>query len=1024
MSSGGKGGSANSSLNYYGTLGGALCWGPLDWLNAVILNGNYIFGPATLNLTTDVTDLTGSIADPTLLAAGGYLKLYRGTETQGSDPALAGHPPYKGTALLVAKHIFFGQDSGTAPNLQIIGGRLPRVTTAIVAAVDNVVDDGQVNPIAAWAEVLLDERGAGLDVSQLDAASWLASGHWCAQDQTHRDFSFISPLLTQQSALRDIATQLIDPHGGFCRWTSAGKLACNVYEWGVDPGGLLTVDARHFTRKPRLNLGDWGSVPTELLVNFTDRDYEYQGNTLLVPNSRAAQIRQIDDQQRIDRPHVRRATQAHKHAVEHLRRIGLAPSTGTLYLRQPFVEGLLVGDKIKVDTDPEPGGAGLSQLVRIDKIEQDRSDEAVVSFTTDNLLPAVPYSPVLTAAAPTTPTSPALVNFLAVPLPPRSFGWPLSVAILATRPAASIVGMEVFFGSSHAGAFDDLSQQYCFACRASLQAAIIATDTTINLTELDGLSGSEAGLAADTPGGNTTAAQNNTLLVLLATLDGSGRIALDGNGDPIMEFISIVDRAYISGATFSYTVLRGRLDTIAQAWGAGTVAWIVPRGNLEEWQPDQLATLLGSVAYFRLVSFTQDAEDTTIPVPECSVNMLSATSPMYVRGLQGGNSASVYIYQRAVSAPALPTVNATYTFATGALTAVNNGWSTSIPAGTSPLWLAIAPAFAVGPTDTILPADWATPHILVQNGADGAPGPDGANNATVLIYQRGATAPTLPSAGTVYTFATAVLTGLNNGWSQSIPAVNGQPLWVSAATASNITPTDNIAAAEWAAAVKYVQDGAAGADGSAGLNSASLFIYQRSATAPTLPSAATNYTFATGVLTGLNNGWTQAIPGGADPLYVSNATAISTGATDSIAAAEWSGALIMAQNGAPGATGGANYGTQTGGMSFLSISSTTAYHALTSGLAVTVPSGQRTLAVSLDILNNLAATRLITVRLWRNSYGVVGGPFGYTMAAASEQTPAWTVFDNPGAGTFTYQLQVMQNAAFSDVDVTGSLIVT
>ena len=142
MSSGGKGGSANSSLNYYGTLGGALCWGPLDWLNAVILNGNYIFGPATLNLTTDVTDLTGSIADPTLLAAGGYLKLYRGTETQGSDPALAGHPPYKGTALLVAKHIFFGQDSGTAPNLQIIGGRLPRVTTAIVAAVDNVVDDG------------------------------------------------------------------------------------------------------------------------------------------------------------------------------------------------------------------------------------------------------------------------------------------------------------------------------------------------------------------------------------------------------------------------------------------------------------------------------------------------------------------------------------------------------------------------------------------------------------------------------------------------------------------------------------------------------------------------------------------------------------------------------------------------------------------------------------------------------------------------------------------------------------------
>src|SRR5258708_30575630 len=134
MSSGGKGGAAAQSKNDYGTLAGAIGGRPLDWLKAVILNGNYI-SQGNLTITTDVTDLTGSILDPTLLAPGGYLKLYRGTETQPADAALAGHPPYRGTVMLAAKNIFFVQDSGPAPNLQIIGLRKPTAPTAIVAAI-------------------------------------------------------------------------------------------------------------------------------------------------------------------------------------------------------------------------------------------------------------------------------------------------------------------------------------------------------------------------------------------------------------------------------------------------------------------------------------------------------------------------------------------------------------------------------------------------------------------------------------------------------------------------------------------------------------------------------------------------------------------------------------------------------------------------------------------------------------------------------------------------------------------------
>src|SRR5258708_3119950 len=452
MSAGGKGGAAAQSKNYYGTLVGAICWGPLDWLKAVILNGNYIF-QGNLTITTDVTDLTGSILDPTLLAPGGYLKLYRGTETQPADAALAGHPPYRGTVMWAAKNIFFGQDSGTAPNLQIIGGRKPRVPTAIVAAIDNVVDDEQINPIAAWAEILLDERGGSLDISEFDAASWLVAAHWCAQDQAHKDYTFCSPLVAEQSALRDIARNLLDPFNGFCRWTNAGKLACNIYEWGVDPGGLLVLDAHHWTKKPNIPLGDWNDVPTEILLSFNNRDYEYQDDSHIVPNARAAQIRQVDEQLHLERRHVvTRIAQAHRHAVEYNRRIGTAPTRATIRVRQPFVIGLSVGDKIRINTNPEPGGAGLSQLVRLEKLTQDRTDEAMLTVVTDNLVPANTYTPVWTPPAPAAGVSPPLVNFLGVPLPPNAFGWPPSVALLATRPAAKIVGFQPYFAQPHPGA--------------------------------------------------------------------------------------------------------------------------------------------------------------------------------------------------------------------------------------------------------------------------------------------------------------------------------------------------------------------------------------------------------------------------------------------------------------------------------------------------------------------------------------------------------------------------------------------
>ncbi len=173
------------------------------------------------------------------------------------------------------------------------------------------------------------------------------------------------------------------------------------------------------------------------------------------------------------------------------------------------------------------------------------------------------------------------------------------------------------------------------------------------------------------------------------------------------------------------------------------------------------------------------------------------------------NNAPVNIYRRSTSQPALPSAPVTYTFSTGAADGLNNGWTTYIPAGTDPVWVAVATASAQATTDTMAPNEWAGP---VQAFANGAAGSSGVNSKPLFAYQRAASAPPAPSQNATYTFSTQVLAGLNNGWSATIPDGSGI-VWVTTASALSPTDVDNINPGEWAAVAKLVQDGTAGTDG-------------------------------------------------------------------------------------------------------------------------------------------------------------------------------------------------------------------
>ena len=182
-------------------------------------------------------------------------------------------------------------------------------------------------------------------------------------------------------------------------------------------------------------------------------------------------------------------------------------------------------------------------------------------------------------------------------------------------------------------------------------------------------------------------------------------------------------------------------------------------------------------------------------------------------------------------------------------------------------------------------------------------GSNGYNTAIVYLYKRAATAPSIDWATDLtYSFTNKALTSVPSGWSQTIPAFeDNKPLYVTAATAMSRENTDTIAYTEWSSPVELNEDG------KDGLNSATVFLYQRGATAPSKPSATLTYTFATGILSGTGSnplaGWSQNIPSGTDPCWVIQATAISRDTSDTIAASEWSAVTKFVENGQRGPSG-------------------------------------------------------------------------------------------------------------------------
>lgn len=165
------------------------------------------------------------------------------------------------------------------------------------------------------------------------------------------------------------------------------------------------------------------------------------------------------------------------------------------------------------------------------------------------------------------------------------------------------------------------------------------------------------------------------------------------------------------------------------------------------------------------------------------------------------NSAIVYLYKRSTNEiTAIDwTENLTYDFDNKKLTAAPSGWREEIPSGSEPLYVTAATASSITAQATIPPAEWSVPTLFSTSGL---------NSKTVLLYKRYGSTPATPSTAVTYTFSTgAIQPAAPDGWSLTIPTTDGNPCYVTQATAIGYGDTYTIQKNAWSAPTVLAKDG-------------------------------------------------------------------------------------------------------------------------------------------------------------------------------------------------------------------------
>jgi len=599
------------SYDYYGTIAGIICLGPVLSLNRVVIDDKVVWtGPLTRDSDPyEDVDISGY----------GILRIYWGTDAQTVDYYLQSahndrseqHPDYKGVCYIVLINFLFGRERTTAPNIQVEVSRAPN--QSIITGAASGLDDGQANCAAVLAEMATSPRGLGLPTTRLNSTVFQS-----AANSLHAiaDRAAVSVLLTSQATFKAFAEALSGMADVWLRQKD-NLLELIHYPHGSAPSASTALAMSQLTERPKFTAGGWLKAATSAIIEFEDRDLGYKRSGDRMPDLRALQGAGQDQPLSITLDHVTRRTQALAIAAETLRSAGQPQLDGTISVRREHGRNILVGSWVVLDIDLEPGGAMLSQFFRVKERRIPHYGPIELSLDADETLTPLPYTPSVSAPSDTPPIVPAIVHARIMEAPGAlTDGITDAIVVLAERPTELLNGLECWFDTATDGDFAILGTQVNFATRATLRTDLTTSATTIEVANPGQIDSDRFALQ---PG--ALAASNDTLLAIVLQID-SGQIDEATDGSAIMEICSISAITNPSGSNYNLTVLRGRRGTSVRAFATATAeVWIMPRNLLVPFIHAKHAELRRNraegdtpdTAYYRLAATTyfasRDIED-------------------------------------------------------------------------------------------------------------------------------------------------------------------------------------------------------------------------------------------------------------------------------------------------------------------------------------------------------------------------------------------------------------------------------
>jgi hypothetical protein len=509
------------------------------------------------------------------------------------------HPAYTSCTYLVCEDGFLlGLEVKNQPKIRVHIEREPQQSLINGPAAGLI--DGQANPFAIMAEWYTNRRlGRGLPISLFAASTWQA-----AADKAYANAAatYVSVLLSESSSGKAESQKLMALCDGFVRQQDGTGLAeagifTPVEE--IDAESLPVIDQHWWTDDPDWDDETWSDVYSRVVVSYRDRNKNFKMRSVRYddPAARGQVGLRVKT---IKAEHIVRSGQALAYAQRIGSRLAIPGAEGKLTVRPEKALNLRPGQHVRVDIDAEPGGAERRKVCRITKITRTVGRDTVLEVETERQTDAVLFIP----GTPAPDTPPAVVipevghlRFFEAPHL-LADNQPYRIGVLASRPDGMVTSFRVHYDNQSGGDFPSMGNSRSYALRGRLNTAY--ADTATGALSVEILDAINREIIGDNPG--ATAARDDTLLMVVMKIAGSGQIAADAQDKAWIEIFSVEEIVAATTNVVDVTALRGRLGTPQRSFLENAEVWFIPRAALTILEHADFPALAasGDPAYFKL----------------------------------------------------------------------------------------------------------------------------------------------------------------------------------------------------------------------------------------------------------------------------------------------------------------------------------------------------------------------------------------------------------------------------------------